>query len=145
MSKLAKLKEKAFKYSMKGFYEYMEMQEKALNGDMVLEVTPATLGSSAATIATRDVTVKLLDADGNAHSWFNGTFAIAVDDVTDGDGTSAIEDSATTVTMVEGVGTFTIEYSDTWAEADTETLTVTGGTLLGYTITDKTSVDTLVA
>lgn len=148
MSILTRLKEKAFKYSLKEFYEYMEMLEDGVNGDLVLSVTPATTGTSAAEVTgsyTRDVAVKLVDADGNIHRWFNGTFAIAVADVTAGDGSSAIEDSATTVQLTEGVGSVTIEYSNTWAEADTNTLTVTGGTLLGYTIANKTSVDTLVA
>ena len=29
--------------------------------------------------------------------------------------------------------------------ADTQTLTITGGTILGYTVTNKTSKDTLIA
>lgn len=155
MSKIDKFKEKTLKHSLKDVYDYMRVVEKGLNGDMVLTLTPATLGSSAATVNaaiagedgkfTRSVKVEVKTSDGEICTFINGTFAIAISEVTAGDGTSAIAESATTVTIVEGVGTVTIEYVGTWALGDTQTLTVTGGTKLGYSIANKTSVDTLVA
>jgi hypothetical protein len=132
-----------------GMFNYLKNVETGLAGDMALVVTPATLGSSAAVVNaggfSREIKVELKNAAGDVHEWFNGTFAIAATEVTVGDGTSAIEGAATTVTLVNGVGTVTIEYIGTWASADTQTLTVTGSTKLGYAITDKTSVDTLIA
>jgi hypothetical protein len=132
---------------------YLAQLETGLSGSLVLVLDPATLGDSAAAVATaiagdgfsRDVVVELQDANGDLQDWFSGTRAIAVADVTAGNGTSAIKDSATTVQFVNGRGVVTIDYVGTWAAADTNTLTVTGGTILGYTVSNKTSVDTLVA
>lgn len=127
----------------------------AIAGDIILQATPATLGSSSAEVATaiageelkftRDVELKLVATDGSVHNWYNGTMNIAATETTAGDGTSAISESATSVTFAKGVATVTLEYIGTWSEGDTQTLTVTGGSILGYTIADKTSVDTLIA
>lgn len=125
----------------------------AMSGDIALRITPATLGSSAAAVAaaiagdaekfTRDVLVELVNTAGTVHTWFNGSLAVAGSETTAGDGTA--DTSEETVTMVDGVGTCTLEYIGVWAAADTATVTVTGGTILGYTVANKTSVDTLIA
>jgi hypothetical protein len=154
MSMIDRFKSKTLKHSLKEVYGYLGAMEKAINGDMVLTLTPATTGSSAAVATaiggsaakfTRTVTVTLKTAAGEVCTFLNGAFAIAVTEVTAGNGTSAIAGSATTVVLTEGVGTITIEYIGAWAAGDTQTLTVTGGTKLGYTIANKTSVDTLIA
>ena len=150
---LSTIKGRAFKHALANLYGYLERVESAMSGDMVLVASPATLGSSAAAVATaiagagftRDVVLELQDADGNVHSWFSGSMDIAVAEVTAGDGVSAISGGGSSVDFVAGQATVTIEYTGTWAAADTQTLTVTGGTVLGETITNKTSVDTLVA
>lgn len=130
------------------------LRDKALSGDMVLVLSPATLGSSAAAVNaaigganakfTRDVVIELQAANGDVHTWFDGTFAIAATK-TSVAGVIAIAGALTVATFVNGRTTITLEYTGTWAAADTATLTVTGSTKLGYTITNKTSVDTLVA
>lgn len=126
--------------------------EKALQGDMVLVVTPATDGSSAAAITAailadgkfvRTVHVELQTAAGEVHTWYDGTFAAAGTEVTAGDGTAPT--AAATVALVNGAGDIDQEYIGAWAAADTATVTITGGTKLGYTIANKTSVDTVVA
>lgn len=137
-----------------GVVDYLAQQEKALSGDMVLVATPATLGSSAAAVNaaiggagakfSRDIVIKLQDAAGNVHSWFNGTFAIAAAKVSTS-GVVAIAGGLSVATFVNGVATITLNYTGTWAAADTQTFTVTGSTKLGYTIADKTSKDTLAA
>lgn len=142
-------------YVSKEYFEYMRQIEKALAGDIVLSVTPATLGSSAAKIAAavaddaekfvRTVKFELKDAAGNIHTWFNGDIALTIAETTAGDGTASIADSATEVSLVEGVGSIDIEYIGTWAAADTSTLTTTQRDITGVTITAKTSVDTVVA
>lgn len=137
--------------------EYLNDQHHALqavlNGDIVLVLTPATTGSSAAGVAeaiegdagkfTREVVVTLEDSAGNIIKC-GATFAIAVAEVTAGDGVSAIADEATNIVLEEGQGVVTLEYTGTWAAGDTCTLTVTGGTVAGVTVSNKTSVDTLV-
>lgn len=129
------------------------IMSSAMSGDMVLRLTPATLGSSAAVVAaaiagaaekfTRDVLVELVNAAGVVHEWFNGDLAIAGSETTAGDGTA--DTAEETVTLVNGAGTCSLEYIGAWAAADVATVTVTGGTILGYTVENGTSVDTLVA
>lgn len=124
-----------------------------MGGDVTLAISPATLGSSAAAVATaiagdgftRDVEVTLENAAGDRMTWFNGSFAIAASETTAGDGTAAISGGGSTVSFVEGKATVTLEYTGTWAAADTATLTVTGKDILGYSTSNVTSVDTLVA
>ena len=137
------------------YFEYMRQVEKALSGDITLVLSPATTGSSAAKVATdiagdaekfiRTVSFAVKDAAGNIHTWFNGDITIGVAETTAGDGVSAIAESATKVSLTEGVGSIDIEYTGTWAAADTCTLTTTQRDISGVTITAKTSKDTLVA
>lgn len=138
---------------MADFVAQTVLRDSAMSGDIAVRVTPATLGSSAAAVTaaiagaaekfTRNVLVELVNAAGTVHAWFNGTLAVAGSETTAGDGTA--DTSEETVTMVNGVGTCTLEYIGAWAAADTATVTVTGGTILGYTVANKTSVDTLIA
>jgi hypothetical protein len=126
----------------------------AMSLDIALSATPATLGSSAAAVNaaiagaeekfTREVIVKLTNTEGDTHSWYTGTFAIAVAKSSTS-GVVAIADEATTVDIINGIGTVVLEYTGTWAEADTTTLTVTGGTVQSVALGNKTSIDTLVA
>ncbi|MGG1554993.1 hypothetical protein [Paenibacillus ferrarius] len=136
-----------------GLLEYLGIMERGLAGDMVLAVSPATTSSSAAAVTatiggsvakyTRSITIKLQTATGEVHEWFQGTFAIAASKT--GSGTLGIAGGLTSATFVDGVAAVTLEYTGTWEVADTATLTITGGTKLGYTISNKTSVDTIVA
>ena len=141
--------------SLKRLYERIEQLEiasqAAINGGIVLSVTPATLGSSAAAVNTaigedgftRDVVIQLLDSYGDIIA-SNGSFAIAAaKDSTSG--TVTILGDLTSIELVDGEATVTLVYAGTWAEEDTCTLTVTGGTVAGNTVANKTSVDTLVA
>lgn len=142
-------------YVGKEYFEYMRQIEKAMAGDIVLTLSPATTGSKATEITAallpeggkfvRTVKFELKDAAGNIHTWFNGDIDLTVADVTAGDGASAIANEATKVTLIEGIGTIDIEYTGTWAADDTNTLTTTQRDICGVTITAKTSVDTVVA
>ncbi len=49
MSKVINFK-KHYRYSLGDFWKYLEILEKALNGDLVLEVTPATTSNSVTTV-----------------------------------------------------------------------------------------------
>ena len=144
---------KRFTYTPNEFYDYLIGVERAMAGEMVLAVSPATLGSSAADVNeaigadgkfVRRVKVELkTSANGDVHQWFTGSFSAAV--AKTGDGTAAIADEGDSVELENGVGYVDIEYTGTWAAADTCTLTITGGTIMGYSVSNKTSVDTLVA
>jgi len=79
---------------------------------------------------------------GTTHDWFYGMFNVAVSK----ESTAGIATIAQTVVPLNaGEGTVVITHTGTWAEADTITLTITGGTQYGYAIADDTSVDTLGA
>jgi len=122
-----------------------------LNGDIVLACSPATLTNSASDVNTaiggdgftREIALTLKDSAGNDLK-YTGTLAVAVSKSSTS-GTITIEDSATTVAVVNGAGSITVVYAGTWANTDTCTLTITGGTMAGATVTNKTSVDTLIA
>ena len=144
---------KRFTYTPNEFYDYLIGVERAMAGEIALVVSPATLGNSAADINAaivaddkfvRQVKVELkASADGDVHQWFTGSFSAAV--AKTGDGTVAIADEGDSVELENGVGYVDIEYTGTWAAANTCTLTITGGTIMGYSVSNKTSVDTLVA
>jgi hypothetical protein len=129
------------------------LRRLALSGDMVFKATPATLGSSAAAVAaaiagaaqkfTRTVTFTLETAAGERHTWYSGTVPLTIADTAAG--AAAIAAEATTATFAAGVATVVVEYTGTWAQGNTSTLTLDVGAPLGYTLVDKTSVDTLVA
>ena len=143
---------KRFTYTPNEFYDYLIGVERAMAGEIVLVVSPATLGSSAADVNkaigadskfVRRVKVELkASADGDVHQWFTGSFSAAV--AKTGNGTAAIADNRNSVELENGVGYVDIEYTGTWAEGNTCTLTITGRTIMGNSISDKTSVDTLV-
>jgi hypothetical protein len=124
----------------------IEMMGKALSGDLVFTVTPATTTRAAGTYAiSRDVTVKLTDADGNVHTWFNKAISngCSVGDTSTA-GTAAIAN--TTLTFVNGVATKTVTAaSAAWVAAETNTLTIAQATIAGYTVAQKTSVETITA
>jgi hypothetical protein len=138
--------------------EQDRLRALAMSGDMVFVVTPVTLGSSAAAIATavaseaagnkfkRTVTMRLETAAGEVHTWWSGTRTIGIGYTTNTDGSAAIADTATATTakFVDGVATATIEYTLTWAAADESVFTLTAGDVLGYTLSNKTSTDTVV-
>lgn len=130
----------------------LDLVNSMLSGDIVLAVSPVTLGSSAEAVNTaiagdgfsRDVVITLKNTEGS-YLPFNGTLPVSIGSSTDGDGVADI-DSATTVTFVNGLASITINYTGTWTATDTCTLTV-GNTssILGYSVANKTSIDTLVA
>jgi hypothetical protein len=108
-------------------------RDKALNGNMVLVVTPATTGSSAAAVAaaiagdahkfTRTVQIALRDAQGNDHDWFDGTMAIAASKT--GSGVVAIKDAASTAQFADGKATVDLEHTGTWSAGANQVETLT--------------------
>ncbi len=99
---------------------------------------------------TRTVVVKLVDTAGNTHTWFTDNIAMTLENTAgagdaalsgfdkDGDPVTGDDDYG----MVNGVCTVTITLTGTWTEADSNTLSVTEKTILGETVTAKTSAET---
>lgn len=133
--------------------EVLDEMATGMKGDMALSLSPSTLGSSASDVNTaisgdgftRDVVVKLVDSNGRVHSWSGNEFSISASESTVGDGVCSIVNSLSSIGLTCGEAVISLAYTGTWAKGDTATLTVNGGTIMGETITNKTSVDTLVS
>lgn len=127
---------KRFTFTPNDFYDYMVAIEKALAGDLVLVLSPATLANSAAVINAaiaasdddiyvRTIQVELQAADGTVHEWFTGTLAAAVAETTAGNGASAIAAEATSVSLENGKGSIDIEYTGAWSGGTKQVETAT--------------------
>ena len=123
--------------------EELALRDKAMAGDIVWVVTPATVTPVPTAAAwTRNVVVELQTAAGEVHSWFSKAIAtgVSVGDTSTA-GTATIP--ATTLTVVNGrvVVTVSGDAAD-WLNTETDTLTVAEATIMGYTVAAKTSVET---
>ncbi len=120
----------------------LNLRDKAYSGDLVFVVTPATVAPVPRSTAwTRTVVVKLQTAAGEVHTWFDSAIANGVSIGDTGGGTASIP--STTLTFVQGVASVVVSgTAATWANTETDTLTVAQATILGYTVAAKTSVET---
>jgi hypothetical protein len=119
------------------------LMAKAMSGDLVFVVSPATVNRAATGAAwQRTVTISLKTAAGAVHTWFNKAIATGVsigDDSTAG--TASIP--STTLTFVNGVATVVVSGdAQAWLAAETDTLTVAAAVILGVTVPGVTSVQT---
>jgi hypothetical protein len=126
--------------------EYLEGVEDALNGDVLMDISPSATGSDPTTADfTRDVTITIVNAAGETLEWVNAAFTTtaSIAEVTNGNGAASI--ASTTLTLVDGVAVITVSCTGTWIENDTSTLTIANIILAGVTVTAGTSIDTIVA
>ena len=126
--------------------EYLALQEKALNGDIVMVLDPETTGTSATSSAfTRTVVVSIETAAGELHEWVNSAFTTSVAIASDTAGTGAATIASTTLTFVDGRASIIVSATGAWAAEDTNTLTASAVVLGGISVTGGTSVDTIIA
>ena len=120
----------------------LTLLEKAMSGDIVIVIDPETVTPAPTTSAwTRNVKISLKTAAGEIHSWCNLTEATILSIGDTGGGTASIV--STTITIVNGEATVVVSGTEaTWAHTETDTLTVGNMTIMGYTITGGTSVET---
>ncbi len=120
--------------------EYLGRLEEALSGDMVFSISPATVTPAPTAAAwTRSVVIELQNAAGDVHTWFSADIGTTIADT--GGGTATITD--TTPPMVNGRCVVIVSGdAATWANTETDTLTLANSTILGYTVTGGTSVET---
>ena len=123
--------------------EEISLRDKAMSGDIVFAITPATVAPAPTSAAwTRDVVVEVQDASGNVHTWINQDYAaaLAIADTSTA-GTASI--TSTTLSLVNGRAVVTVSGDGVaWLNAETDTLTVSNITVMGYTITGGASVET---
>ena len=132
--------------------EYLGLITDALNGDMVLNAKAPALSAAAINAAiggddekyTFPTRVTLENAAGEDHLWWQGSFAVAATKTSTG-GVVAIKGGATSVDLPDGEGVVELELTGTWISGDTVTLTVTGKTILGKSVSNKVLALTLGA
>jgi hypothetical protein len=126
--------------------EQANLTAKAMSGDIVLSITPATTTRAATEAAwTRKVTIKALTAAGELHSWLNAAYATKVS-ITDTSTLGTATIASTTLTLVNGAAEITVSGSAAaWVAEETNTLTIGNIEILGYTVTGGTSVETITA
>lgn len=126
--------------------DYLELQAQAMSGDLVMVIDPETVAPAPTAAAwTRDVKVSIQNAAGDVHKWLNDTYATTVSIADDSTaGTASI--ASTTLTLVDGEATITVSGdAEAWLDTETDTLTIGNLTVLGYTVTGGTSVETFTA
>jgi hypothetical protein len=123
--------------------ENIDVLSAAINGDMSMTITPTTVTTAATAAAwTRNVNIKIVDDNGLVHSWLTQDFTttLSIADTSTA-GTASI--TSTTLSIVDGKADVTVSGdAQNWLAAETDTLTVGNLTILGYTVTGGTSVET---
>jgi len=122
--------------------EQIDVYAKAMSGDIAIVITPETVTPVPTAAAwTRDVKISLQTAAGEIHSWCDLTEATILSIADTGGGTASIV--ATTITIVAGEAVVVVSgTAATWADSETDTLTIADMTIMGYTVTGGTSVET---
>jgi hypothetical protein len=118
----------------------------AMAGDMTMVIAPETAAPAPTSAAwTRDVRISIKDSAGNVHKWLTAdyTTTLSIADTSTA-GTASI--ASTTLSLFEGEAVVTVsgDAAD-WLDTETDTLTVGNLTIMGYTVTGGTSVETFTA
>lgn len=117
----------------------------ACAGDMQIEIVPTAVNRSATSAAwTRTVKLRLKNTAGITHDWFNKTVTSAVS-IADTSTAGVASIPSTTLAWVNGEASVVVSgTAAAWVAAETNTLTVANMTVMGYTVTGGTSVETIV-
>lgn len=118
------------------------LRDLALGGDIVMVIDPTTVAPAPTTSAwTRNVTITVETTAGQVHDWLNETYATTLSIADTGGGTASI--ASTTLTLVNGKSVVVVSGTEaTWANSETDTLTIANITVGGITVTAGTSVET---
>jgi len=122
------------------------LRDKALSGDIVMVIDPETVAPVPTAAAwTRNVKISLQTAAGEVHNWLDHAYATTASIANDSTaGTATIP--STTLTLVNGEATIVVSGdAAAWLDTETDTLTIGNITVLGYTVTGGTSVETFTA
>lgn len=134
--------------------ENFKILAKAMSGDMAFSLSQTTatplVSECTAGDVVYDVTISLVTAAGELHSWYNGEVLLAIED-NDGTGAATISPAAGERAMTNGQLTVTVTLPKAvWTATRAATLTVsdpaTAGTgICGWAVADKTFVATITA
>ena len=132
---------KRFTYTPNDFYDYQMKVENAMSGDVELNIIPAEADKEEIEIQdmdghTQDVTVQVVNDDGDVLDFYNGKLNVQVVNGSEGDGGTVQindedpggngEDVDQDLQFSEGELTFTVTYGDGdgWAAGDEVKITV---------------------
>lgn len=121
----------------------LTLVEKAMSGDIVFSILPATVAPVPTSAAwTRTVMIEVLTAAGEVHTWLNQAYTTTLS-IADGSTAGTASIVSTTLTLVNGQADIVVsgDAAD-WLNTETDTLTVGNITVMGYTVTGGTSVET---
>lgn len=123
--------------------ELLSKMADAMAGDMVMVITPETVTPEpTSAVWTRTVLIEIQNAAGEVHDWLNDTYTTtaSVGDTSTA-GTATIP--STTLTLVNGKAEIVVSGdAEDWLNTETDTLTIGNLTIMGYTVTGGTSVET---
>lgn len=111
--------------------DFLELQADAMQGDMVLDISPSTVNTAPTAAAwTRDVVITLQNAAGDTHEWMDAAFTTTLS-IADASSAGTASIVSTTLTFVNGVATIVVSGdAAAWlgGTAQIETISATKGT-----------------
>ena len=139
------LYDEASKYSTPNTHIVGMALMDACAGDMQIEIIPTAVNRSATAAAwTRTVKLRLKNTAGITHDWFNKSVTSAVS-IADTSTAGVASIPSTTLVWVNGEASVVVSgTAAAWLATETNTLTVANMTVMGYTVTGGTSVETIV-
>ena len=124
--------------------EVIELRDKAMSGDIVLNVLRADVTPSpTSSVWTYTVKCSVETAAGEIHDWYSGELGAAAADTSTA-GTAAVDDS--TPSCVNGIATVVLSGdAATWADTETATCTFSSSDILGVNPSDAVFTVTFTA
>ena len=123
--------------------QQIDQMARAMSGNLAITISPETVAPVPTAAAwTRDVVISVVDSAGDVQEWINGAYTsiLSIADTSTA-GTASI--ASTTLTLVNGKATVTVSGdAEAWLNTETDTLTVANVSIMGYTVTGGTSVET---
>ena len=124
-----------------GLIEYVTKLNSILSGDILIKayfdpLEDVELDTINAGKVSQEILVQIEDSEGNILDMFNGDIAVAL--VTSSNGVARDKEGSeiTSLTIVNGVATFTVYYTGTWVNEETTKLTLgTSASYLGFSLT----------
>ena len=114
-----------------------------MSGELTMVISPETVTPvPTSAIWTRNVIISVVNDAGDVQQWLNQAYATTASIAdTSTAGTATI--ASTTLTLVNGMATIVVSGdAEDWLNTETDTLTIGNITVMGYTVTGGTSVET---
>lgn len=126
--------------------EELTLMQTGMSGELTMVISPETVAPEPTAAAwTRNVVVSVVNDAGVVQTWLNQAYTTTASIAnTSTAGTATIP--STTLTLVNGTATIVVSGdAEAWLDTETDTLTIGNITVMGYTVTGGTSVETFTA